>query len=76
MAIASAAVLSWLWIQQGPAGAGSGLAHWAAAGTPQAGVAILVITALAVGLEQISAYGLDNLSVPLVVGLLWSLFRP
>jgi dolichol kinase len=36
----------------------------------------LGITALAVGLEQLSAYGLDNLSVPLVVGLLWSLVRP
>jgi drug/metabolite transporter (DMT)-like permease len=36
----------------------------------------LVLTALAVGLEQLSAYGLDNLSVPLVVGLLWSLVRP
>ena len=78
MAIASAAVLSLLWILQGPAGAGSGsgLAHWAAAGAPQAGVAIVVLTALAVGLEQLSAYGLDNLSVPLVVGLLWSLVRP
>ena len=76
MAIASAAVLSLLWFLQGPAGAVSGLEHWAAAGPPQAGVAILVITALAVGLEQLSAYGLDNLSVPLVVGLLWSLLRP
>jgi len=78
MAIASAAVLTLLWILQGPAGAGSGsgLAGWAAAGAPQAGVAIVVLTALAVGLEQLSAYGLDNLSVPLVVGLLWSLVRP
>jgi len=71
---------SWslLGILQGPAGAGSGsgLAHWAAAGPPQAAAAILVLTALAVGLEQLSAYGLDNLSVPLVVGLLWSLVRP
>ena len=76
MAIASAAVLSLLWFLQGPAGAGSGLAGWAAAGAPQAAAAILVLTALAVGLEQLSAYGLDNLSVPLVVGLLWSLLRP
>ena len=76
MAIASAAVLSLLWFLQGPAGAVSGLAEWAAAGPPQAGAAILGITALAVGLEQLSAYGLDNLSVPLVVGLLWSLVRP
>ena len=76
MAIASAAVLSLLWFLQGPAAAGSGLAGWAAAGAPQAAAAILVLTALAVGLEQLSAYGLDNLSVPLVVGLLWSLLRP
>ncbi|MCX5942080.1 MAG: dolichol kinase [Cyanobacteria bacterium] len=76
MAIASAAVLSLLWFLQGPAGAVSGLAGWAAAGLPQAAAAILGITALAVGLEQLSAYGLDNLSVPLVVGLLWSLLRP
>jgi phytol kinase len=76
MAIASAAVLSVLWFLQGPAGAVSGLAGWAAAGVPQAAAAILVLTALAVGLEQLSAYGLDNLSVPLVVGLLWSLVRP
>jgi len=78
MAIASGTVLTLLWILQGPAGAGSGsgLAGWAAAGAPQAGVAIVVLTALAVGLEQLSAYGLDNLSVPLVVGLLWSLVRP
>ncbi|MEY4840227.1 MAG: hypothetical protein RLZZ374_1135 [Cyanobacteriota bacterium] len=78
MAIASGTVLGLLWILQGPAGAGSGsgLAHWAAAGPPQAALAILLITALAVGLEQLSAYGLDNLSVPLVVGLLWSLVRP
>ena len=76
MAIASAAVLSLLWLLQGPAAAGSGLAGWEAAGAPQAASAILVLTALAVGLEQLSAYGLDNLSVPLVVGLLWSLLRP
>ena len=78
MAIASATVLGLLWSLQGPAGAGSGsgLAHWAASGPPQAAAAILVLTALAVGLEQLSAYGLDNLSVPLVVGLLWSLVRP
>ena len=76
MAIASAAVLGLLWIRQGPAGAVSGLAEWAAAGPPQAAAAILLITAVAVGLEQLSAYGLDNLSVPLVVGLLWSLLRP
>ena len=76
MAIASAAVLGLLWFLQGPAAAGSGLAHWAAAGAPQAAAAILVLTALAVGLEQLSAYGLDNLSVPLAVGLLWSLLRP
>jgi dolichol kinase len=76
MAIASAAVLSLLWFLQGPAGAVSGLAEWATAGPPQAAAAILGITALAVCLEQLSAYGLDNLSVPLVVGLLWSLLRP
>ena len=76
MAIASATVLGLLWFLQGPAGAGSGLAPWAAAGAPQAAAAILLLTALAVGLEQLSAYGLDNLSVPLVVGLLWSLVRP
>lgn len=76
MAIASATVLGLLWFLQGPAAAGSGLAPWAAAGAPQAAAAILLLTALAVGLEQLSAYGLDNLSVPLVVGLLWSLVRP
>jgi phytol kinase len=76
MAIASAVVLGLLWFLQGPAGAVSGLAEWAAAGAPQAAASILVLTALAVGLEQLSAYGLDNLSVPLVVGLLWSLVRP
>ena len=64
------------WFLLGPAAAGSGLAEWAAAGAPQAAAAILVITALAVGLEQLSAYGLDNLSVPLAVGLLWSLLKP
>lgn len=76
MAIATAAMLSLLWILQAPAAGVAGLAGWAAAGPPQAGAAILVITAVAVGLEQLSAYGLDNLSVPLAVGLLWSLVRP
>ena len=76
MAIATAAVLSLLWILQAPGTGVAGAAGWAAAGPPQAGAAILVITAVAVGLEQLSAYGLDNLSVPLAVGLLWSLVRP
>ena len=76
MAIASASVLTLLWILPAPGGAVSGMADWAAAGPPEAVAAILLITAVAVGLEQLSAYGLDNLSVPLAVGLLWSLVRP
>ena len=69
MAIASAAVLTLIWILQAPAAEASAAATWAAA-------AIVLITAVAVGLEQLSAFGLDNLSVPLAVGLLWNLVRP
>jgi phytol kinase len=76
MAIASAAVLTLLWILQAPAAEASAAATWAAAGPPQAAAAIVLITAVAVGLEQLSAFGLDNLSVPLAVGLLWNLVRP
>ena len=76
MAIASASALTLLWILPAPGGAVSGMADWAATGPPEAVAAILLITAVAVGLEQLSAYGLDNLSVPLAVGLLWSLVRP
>ncbi len=76
MAIASACVLGLLWTWQAPALGASHLEAWAASGPPQAAAAILLITAVAVGLEQLSAYGLDNLSVPLAVGLLWSLVRP
>ena len=76
MAIASAAVLTLIWILQAPAAEASAAATWAAAGPPQAAAAIVLITAVAVGLEQLSAFGLDNLSVPLAVGLLWNLVRP
>ena len=71
MAIASAAVLTLLWILQAPAAEASAAATWAAAGPPQAAAAIVLITAGAVGLEQLSAFGLDNLSVPLVPELLF-----
>ena len=33
---------------------------------------LFAVTALAVGLEQLSRWGIDNLSVPLSVGLCWS----
>ena len=34
----------------------------------------LILAAVATGLEQISINGCDNLTVPLVVGLLWAEF--
>ena len=36
--------------------------------------AVIVISLLAVGLEQISPWGIDNLTVPLAVGLSWRWF--
>ena len=33
---------------------------------------LVAVTALAVSLEQLSRWGIDNLSVPLSVGLCWS----
>jgi len=76
MAIASAAVLSVLWSLPASGVAGSGLAGGASAGGLAAAAAIALITAVAVGLEQLSAYGVDNLTVPVAVALLWSLLRP
>jgi phytol kinase len=69
MAIASAAVLGVLWGLPVSGVAGTDLAGWGAA------AAIALITAVAVGLEQLSAYGIDNLTVPVAVSLLWSLLR-
>ena len=33
---------------------------------------LIAVSALAVGLEQLSRWGLDNLSVPVAVGLCWA----
>jgi phytol kinase len=38
--------------------------------------ALLLIAAAATGLEQVSGYGIDNLSVPLATALLWQRFTP
>ena len=46
-----------------------------ALGLPAPALASLALLAvLATGLEQLSCYGIDNLSVPLATGLLWSLW--
>lgn len=37
---------------------------------------VVAISLLAVGLEQFSRWGIDNLTVPLAVGLSWSWFNP
>ena len=37
---------------------------------------LLLMAATATGLEQLSRYGIDNLSVPLATGLLWARFTP
>ena len=76
MAMASALVLAALWSLQPSGGAGAGLVGGGGAGGLAAAAAIALITGVAVGLEQLSAYGLDNLTVPLAVALLWSLLRP
>ena len=47
-----------------------GLARWS--GADLSLPAALVMVAIATGLEQLSWSGLDNLSVPLSVGVLWS----
>ncbi len=47
-----------------------GLARWSETELPL--LATLCIMAMATGLEQLSWRGLDNLSVPLSVGVLWS----
>ena len=47
-----------------------GLARWS--GTELPLLATFCIVAMATGLEQLSWRGLDNLSVPLSVGVLWS----
>ena len=47
-----------------------GLAHWSRADLPLP--AALSMVAIATGLDQLSWRGLDNLSVPLSVGVLWS----
>ena len=47
-----------------------GLAQWSGAELPLP--ATLAMVAMATGLEQLSWGGLDNLSVPLSVGVLWS----
>ena len=59
MAVVSAVVLNSL----GP---------WSAAGSTLS--ITLILAAVATGLEQISINGCDNLTVPLVVGLLWAGF--
>ena len=38
--------------------------------------ALLLIAAVATALEQLSGYGIDNLTVPLATALLWRLFTP
>jgi phytol kinase len=38
--------------------------------------ALLLIAAAATALEQLSGYGIDNLSVPLATALLWQLLSP
>ena len=40
-----------------------------------AGSGLLLISAVAVGLEQLAVLGIDNYCVPVAVGLLWSLLR-
>ena len=40
--------------------------------SPLAPLRLLVVCTLAVGLEQMSIWGIDNLSVPLGVGLSWT----
>ena len=47
-----------------------GLAHWSGADLPLP--AALSMVAIATGLEQLSWRGVDNLSVPLSVGVMWS----
>ena len=47
-----------------------GMARWSGADLPLP--AALCMVAIATGLEQLSWSGLDNLSVPLSVGLLWN----
>ena len=47
-----------------------GLARWS--GVDLSLPAALGMVAIATGLEQLSWSGLDNLSVPLSVGVLWS----
>jgi len=37
------------------------------------GTGALLLAALATGLEQVSPAGIDNISVPLAVGYLWSI---
>ncbi|MFN5194912.1 MAG: dolichol kinase, partial [Cyanobacteriota bacterium] len=45
-------------------------------GQPVPGPAgLLLISAVAVGLEQRAVLGIDNYCVPVAVGLLWSLLR-
>ena len=34
-------------------------------------IGLVVISLLAVGLEQLSRWGIDNLSVPIAVGISW-----
>ncbi|MEN9540199.1 MAG: hypothetical protein RLZZ459_290 [Cyanobacteriota bacterium] len=38
--------------------------------------ALLLIAAIATALEQLSGYGIDNLTVPLATALLWQLLKP
>ena len=47
-----------------------GLARWSGADLSR--LAALGMVAMATGLEQLSWRGLDNLSVPLSMGVLWS----
>ncbi|MCP9848878.1 diacylglycerol/polyprenol kinase family protein [Cyanobium sp. Morenito 9A2] len=65
MAAASLAVLTGLWITSGCGAA------WGSAAQP-----LLLITLVATLLEQVAVAGLDNFSVPVAVGLLWSQLRP
>ena len=48
------------------------LALTIASGSGANGTGALLLAAVATGLEQISPAGVDNLSVPMVVGCLWA----
>ena len=58
-----------------PSGAAGLVALARASGAPApAWCALLLIAAIATTLEQLSGYGIDNLTVPLATALLWAQF--